>query len=191
MKLNLRKSSALQLAISEQIASTEMPLSVSIGRYDNPVKERDSAVAKFKDGYNKKRALIAVLYSIRRKTATASEAAGVSNLLAEIACIDKIVGMLDSISRISVFAKTDAQLDAAITDLRNEASIPVQYAHQRRESFEESVISEDQVKVWKDEIAAKKREKQGFSDSLLDANVKNEIEVSEQEEAILKKYGIL
>lgn len=191
MKLNLRKASALQLAINEQISATEMPVSVTITRYDNPIKLTAEAADKLVEGLSKKRQLLAVLYSIRRKNATASEAAGISGFLAEIAFIDKKVVLLNSLARVNTFAKTEGQLNAAIHDLRNEAAIPVQYAHQRRESFETSLIIEDQVKAWKKEIADMKREKQDFSDALLEANVKNEIELSETEETILKKYGIL
>lgn len=77
MKLNLRKASALQVAINEQIAAVDMPVSATISRYDIPAKVVQKATERFAEGFHKKRALLAVLYSIRRKTAAASEAAGV------------------------------------------------------------------------------------------------------------------
>jgi hypothetical protein len=191
MKLNLRKSSALQLAINEQIALAEMPLSVTIERYDLPLGKTSNTAEKFAVGLTKKRELFEVLYSIRQKTSAASEQAGVSSLLAESAQIEKLIALLNPLSLIRDFAKTTDQLTEALADLRKEAATPVQYAHLRRESFETSIITEDQTKEWKKEIADLKRRKQGISDALLEANVKNEIEVSEQEEVILKKYGIL
>lgn len=191
MKLNLRKASALQLAIHEQISAADMPLSVTIGRYDFPVALTNKTQGKFLDGLTKKRELFDVLYSIRQKTSAASELAGVSGLLAESAHIEKTVSLLSPLASTREFAKTNEQLTEALADLRKEAQTPVQYAHQRRESFETSIITEDAAKAWQKEIADLKRRKQAISDALLEANVKNEIEVSEQEESILKKYGIL
>ena len=191
MKLNLRKASALQLAIHEQISAADMPLSVTIGRYDFPVALTNKTQGKFLDGLTKKRELFDVLYSIRQKTSAASELAGVSGLLAESAHIEKTVSLLSPLASTREFAKTNEQLTEALADLRKEAQTPVQYALQRRESFETSIITEDAAKAWQKEIADLKRRKQAISDALLEANVKNEIEVSEQEESILKKYGIL
>ena len=191
MKLNLRKASALQLAIHEQISAAEMPLSVTIDRYSVPTEVTEKATVKFAEGLAKKRELFDVLYSIRQKTSAASELSGVSGLLAEGAHIEKVVSLLSPLAATSEFAKTNEQLTEALADLRKEALTPVQYAHQRRESFETSILTEDQAKAWQKEIADLKRRKQAISDALLEANVKNEIEVSEQEESILKKYGIL
>jgi len=191
MKLNLRKASALQLAINEQIAAVDMPVSVTIGRYDSPSQVTEKAFSKFSEGLAKKRDLFTVLYSIRQKTAAASEQAGVSRLLADSAHVEKVISLLTPLASISEFAKTSTQLDAALQDLRNETTLQPQYSYQKRESFNVGIIAEDATKEWKEEIAELKRKKQSLSDQLLEANVKNEIEVSEQEEDILKKYGIL
>lgn len=191
MKLNLRKASALQLAINEQITATEMPVSLTIDRYDDPLDVAFKAADKFAEGLVKKRELFTILYVIRQKTAAESERAGVSSLLAQSAHIEKLISLLTPLATTRNFAKTAQQLAEASADLRKEALTPVQYAHQRRESFETSLLTEDQAKAWKKEIADLKRKKQGISDSLLEANVKYEIELSPQEEEILKKYGIL
>lgn len=191
MKLNLRKSSALQMAINEQISATDTPVSVTIDRYSDPTGVTLKAASKFAEGLAKKRDLFGVLYSVRQKTAAVSEQAGVSKLLAEIAHIEKTASLLTPLATNGSFAKTAGQLNEAFLNLKEEAAIPVQYAHQRRESFETSIITEDQAKAWKVEIADLKRKRQSLSDSLLEANVKNEVEVSAQEEEILKKYGIL
>lgn len=191
MKLNLRKASALQLAINEQIAAVDIPVSVTIDRYDDPTEVTLKAASKFAEGIAKKRELFTVLYVVRQKTAAESERAGVSSLLAQSAHIDKIISLLTPLATVRNFAKTNEQLTDAMADLRKEALTPVQYAHQRRESFETSIITEDQAKACKKEIADLKRKKQGISDMLLEANVKYEIELSAQEEGILKKHGIL
>ena len=191
MKLNLRKASALQIAINDQIAATEMPISVTIERYDIPADVTQKATVKFREGLTKKRELFDVLYSIRQKTSAASEQAGVSRLLAENAHIEKLISLLSPLVSVRVFAKTEAQLDAALADLQKETTQQAQYGYQKRDSFETGVVTEDQSKAWSKDIAYLKRNKQTISDALLEANIKNEIEVSEKEEVILKKYGIL
>jgi hypothetical protein len=54
-----------------------------------------------------------------------------------------------------------------------------------------SVIPEAWTTEYKKEIAELRKKKQALSEQLLNANVKNEIKVSEEEEALLKRYDIL
>lgn len=190
MKLNLRKANALQIAIGQQIAVVEMPVSVNIDRYVSPLDVVEKAQAVFNAGLLKKQELFEVLYIIREKTAAASFRAGVSDLLAKDAHIGKQIALLEPLARVRVYAKTPQQLSAAQLDLIEDKQ-PVQYAHQRRESFEVGFIHEAATKAWETEVAVLKRRKQTISDALLEANVKNEIELSDLQTEILKKYGLV
>jgi hypothetical protein len=191
MEMTLRKAAALQLAINEQIQQTEMPVTVTVTRYVNPAEVTDKGRKKFIAGLAKKRDLLGALYSIRNRVAGASEKAGVSTLLAKIAHADKLIGILTSLAAVKDFEMTDTQLLAAQDDLKRDSTADARLSYMRRDQFEASLISEAAVTAFKDEIANLKKEKQELSDLLLTANVTSKISLSEQEESILMKYGIL
>jgi hypothetical protein len=189
--MNLRKASALQLAIREQIAAADLKTITTIGRYDSPIELTQKALMKFSEELQKTRALLTVLYGIRKKLANASEAAGVSDLLAEMAHLDKTIELLKPLSELKDFARTNEMLEEARTDLRKETTQEAHYPYNKRESFTVSVIPEAWTTEYKKEIAELRKKKQALSEQLLNANVKNEIKVSEEEEALLKRYDIL
>lgn len=189
MKINLRKSAALQIAIEKQIEAAEMPLTVNIDRYVTPEDVVQKAKETFNAGFLQKLELLDVLYGIRERTAAAGHRAGVPTLLTKDVHIGKKIAWLEPFAKIRDFAKTTRELGLAQQDLQNDP--PVQYAHQRRDFFTVSIVGENDVKSRQREVANLKREKQAISDLLLDANVKNEIDLTPYEEEILKKYGLI
>jgi len=188
MKLTLRKANALQLLINEQINTTALNTSVTVIRYDDPVKLVLSAVEKFEEAFLKKLALLAVLYSVRQKVSDASQKAGVPAILSEVARIDKVTGVLKPLAELAVFAPEEEALKEAFSDLKKDAPVN---AYSRKDSFTTGIIPQKWVPGYAKEVSDLRKQKQKLSDKLLELNIQNQIELSLTEEEVLKRYDLI
>lgn len=191
MKINLRKADALQKAITEEINSTDIPTVVSIGRFDDPEKVFGEAVQKYSDNYDKKISLYGVLYEIRNLVGIAKAKAGIDEVLTDMALLDKVVSWTKPLSQATEFAPDLLSLLERHKDLKEEKVPEGRFGVQRREHIAVPVISKAFADNLKNEIANAKRERQNFSDKLLDLNVKSEIELDEEDVEILRQYKLI
>lgn len=189
MKLTLRKANALQLLINESIGATSISTQVSVGKYDDPIAAIIHAGTIFSAALDKTRNLLAVLYSIRQKVANASHEAGVSTILSEVAHIDKLTAVLKPLATLSSFAPTEEVLKEAHADLKKDQ--PVNSYSQQRNAFTTGAIPQGWIPAYLKEVSDLRKRKQSLSDKLLELNIRHEIELSEEEETVLKKYDLI
>lgn len=188
MKITLRKASAVQLLINEFVNSAQLSTSVSIGRYDDPTTVVKDASTKFKAVLAQKLSLTRVLYSLRKKVSTAGQAAGIPDVLADIAFMDKYVAILKPLTNVTKFLPSDEVIMSQQADLKTEALVPNRYS--QREGFDVSIILPDFVSGYTEDLASLRKQKQNLSDKLLELNIKNEIELDEYETKVLTSYGL-
>ena len=189
MRLTLRKANALQLLINESIAATSISTQVSVGKYDDPVLAVIHAGEIFQASLGKTRSLLGVLYSIRQKVSDTGRWAKVSEVLTEIAHIDKLTSVLKPLANVSSFAPTEEVLRAAHADLKNEQ--PVNSYSGRRDAFTTGAIPQGWLPAYVKEISDLRKQKQSLSDRLLEINTQHTIELSDDEAAVLTKYDLI
>ena len=189
MKLTLRKANALQLLINEKIAATTLATAVSVSRYDDPCLLVISAAANLQESLSKKRLLLEVLYSIRQAASAANQSSGISDILSEVAYIDKLTAALKPLAENSQFSPAEEVLREAHADLKKEVA-PVGYGS-RRDAFTTGFIPQGWADGYVKEVSDLRKRKQSLSDKLLELNISNEIELSDQEEEVLKKYDLI
>jgi hypothetical protein len=190
MKLTLRKANALQLLINEQLSATNVPVSVNVGKYDEPIKAVIAAAGIHTAALNKKKELLAVLYSIRVKVATVSHNAGVGDILSEVAHIDKLSEVLKPLATTTQFAPSEEVLLAAHEDLKKDQPNVNSYGA-RRDAFTTGIVPVGWIPGYATEVKELRLRKQSLSDKLLELNIKNEIELTANEEEILKKHDVI
>lgn len=190
MKITLRKADALKKSINEAISGITLSTTVSIGRFDDPKKIFDEAVREFQKNFTKKADLTQVLYSIRAAVSSANDSAGISDILAEVASIEKSIGILKPLAAVVKFSPDTDVLIAQHEDLKAEPT-PTSHYGSRRETFDVSIVDRNQVQNWLGVINTARKQKQDFSDKLLELNVQNGIELAQETEEILTKYGII
>ena len=189
MKLTLRKVNALQLLINENIAATSLQTQVSVGKYDDPLAAVVNAAGIFQAALDKTKSLLSVLYSIRQKVADASHEAGVSAILSEVAHIDKLTAVLKPLASVNSFAPTEQVLLAAHADLQKDQ--PQNSYSQARNAFTTGAVPQGWIPAFLKEVSDLRKRKQSLSDKLLELNIRHEIELSNEEETVLKKYDLI
>ena len=121
MNITLRKANALQNAIQEHLKTIEVKTSVSLNEFQNPQPvlstARDSLLANDQRRAN----LTMALYVIRALVGKQNVNAGVSDLLARAAYLDKRIGQLKGLVESSV-VESDLVINGKLEKIRNDKS---------------------------------------------------------------------
>jgi len=174
MKLTLRKANALQNSIQEHIKTIEVSTSFSLNEFQDPAKElacaREGVVAN--DARRNK--LTKALYAIRAQVGRANSEAGVADLLADAAYIDKRLGHLKGLTEGKV-AEDLSVVEGKLKKISEQESKSRIYGY--GDTVDTGVLTAEQIESYKAEMRSLKKEKQSINDRVLELNVRTEIEL--------------
>jgi len=187
MKLTLRKANAVQHSINEMIKSLDLNTTVTLNEFVEVNDQIQAVRDRFWTHAATRNKLMLSLYEIRQKVANANAAAGINDMLAEVAHLEKQIGhntMLAGKGVQTALVVLNGQLKKQ-ADAKDDA-----YAYSRRD-VTTSIFSEAEVETFRREAAEGKRQKQKLQDELLELNVQTEIELEEGTALFLEKADIL
>ena len=183
MKITLRKANALQNTIQEHVKTIEVKMTVSLNEFQNPTKELACAREGVVANDARRNSLTKVLYGIRAQVGRANADAGVADLLAQAAYIDKRLGHLKGLTDCKAVEDT-AVLEGKLQKLRDTETKSRIYGY--GDTVDTGVLTADQIEGYKAEIRALKKQKQGINDKVLELNVRTEIELDADTVALLQ-----
>lgn len=189
MKLTLRKANALKQLIVDKLNSTSPALTAQVGKYDDAEKVIESAVGKFNLVFNYKHVLNGLLYVLRKKVASASQEVGISDLLTDMALVDRQVELLKPIATQSSFRPDIEQVKAHQADLLKEQPATVYRA--AVSTITVNIIDESAVQQAVAQLSVLRKQKVNISDKLLELNITTEIELSDEQEKILRDFDLI
>ena len=188
MNITLRKASALQNAINETLKGLEVTTTATVDEFQ----DAGAVIAAQREAANKafvrKTALLDVLYAVRKDVAAANSLAGIADLLADVAQLEKRIQLENQL------ATATAQLESAVLDgrlarLREGTSEARLYRHSN--GVDTGVFTEAEIAKSKAEVAELKKRKQALQDRLLELNVSTSIELSEKSVIVLQQEGLV
>jgi NTP pyrophosphatase (non-canonical NTP hydrolase) len=187
MKLTLRKANAVQAAINEMIKGLDLSTTVTLNEFED-VEEQISAVRdRFQTHSATRYKLMMALYEIRNKVAQANASAGINDLLADVAYLEK------QISYNTMLAGKGAQTSLRVLNGQVKKLSEVKedgYGYSRRD-MTTSIFTEEEIEDFRRTAADFKRQKQSLQDTLLELNVQTEIQLNEETARFLEKADIL
>jgi len=187
MKLTLRKANAIQAAINEMIKGLDLSTTVTLNEFEDTEEQIQTVRDRFWTHAATRSKLVMALYEIRAKVAGANAAAGINDMLANVAHLEKEIGfynMLASKGAQTALRVLNGQLKK-LAEVKDEG-----FGYSRRDVVT-SIFSEDEINDFKRMAADKKRQKQSLQDTLLELNVQTEIELEEGTASFLQKADIL
>ncbi len=194
MQVNLRKANAIQSEIRKAITNVKADVNVSVTEFTTSiVGALEDASAKFLAGVKRKEQLNAALFDIRAAVGQANATVGISNVLAEVECIDGKMAILGLIANATV-AKGFDEIHSRVEKMKNAPSDQTARAMiygDRYSTVETSVVNQASIDQAKDAIKQLKRQKQDLQDKLLNLNVGTTITLSTETVQLLKEEGIL
>ena len=188
MKITLRKANALQNSIQDHLKTIDTKVSVSLNEFQDP--EGVVAVARGELVANDMRrgSLTRALYRIRAQVGRANVEAGVSDLLADAAYIDKRLGHLKGLAE-SEATEATAVLVGKLDKIRNDKSERRAYGY--NDSVATGVLTTDQIEGIKGDMRSLKKQKQSINDRVLELNVRTEIELDADTLEVLTKEQLV
>lgn len=183
MKITLRKANALQNTIQDHIKTIEVKTSISLNEFQNPTAELACAREGVVANDVKRAKLTKALYRIRASVGRANTEAGVADLLAEAAYIDKRLGHLKGLTESKV-VETDAVLEGKLRKLAETESKSRIYGY--GDTVDTGVLTAEQIEGYKSDMRDLKKEKQAINDKVLELNVRTEIELDAETVSLLQ-----
>lgn len=188
MNVTLRKASVLQTAINDAIRGIGTDAEVAVNEFQDGEATVQAAADAFRASVARRDALTRALYSIRSEVAQVNYTSGVNTMLTQVAELEK------QIQFYSILAAKTPRLEAKVlegqlTKLRNAEVKSSIYGY--KESVNTSVLTAEDIAGFKKTVSELKRAKQKLQDSILEANVRNEITLSDTSEATLRSEGLL
>lgn len=187
MKLTLRKANAVQAAINEAVKALDLNTSVTFNEFEEVNDQLQAVRDRFWETNDSRNTLMQALYEIRSGVAEANASAGINDMLASVAYLEK------QINYNNMLASKGVQTSMQVLNGQIKKNAEVKddgYGYNRRDVVT-SIFTEEEVAKFRKDAADFKRQKQAFQDRLLELNVQTEIELSKVFADFLVKVGIL
>ena len=187
MKITLRKANAIQASINDAIKALDLDYNVTLNEFENVTEQIQAKRDRFWAQAATRNKLVMALYEIRANVARANADAGINDMLANVAYLEK------QISHNTVLAGKGAQtalrvLEGQVGKLREVKDDG--YGYSRRDVVT-SIFTEEEIEDFKRTAANFKRQKQKLQDELLELNVQTEIELTDGTSDFLVRADIL
>lgn len=189
MKINLRKSNVLQLAIQDALKGIKFTTDATINEFQDAERKISELKAKFMADNQRHTALTESLYEIRKAVGQANHSAGVAVKLADIAVCDKQIQTYTELANKAVRENAEV-VEGKLNKIRNrkEDARSVYYSDS---TVDTSIFSVEDIAEFRATVIRAKKEKQRLQDELLDINVRTEITLSDQVVGTLTAEGLL
>lgn len=188
VKITLRKANALQNSINEALRHVDVKIKVSLNEFQDAEAAIAVAATEAKKNLERKSELTNALYEIRNAVGTRNASAGIDAKLTELARIEK------QIQLYSVFLGTEVREAAAVIagkldKLRSAEAKSRMYGY--GDTVDTSVFTADDIAAFKARVASLKKQKQVLQDEVLEANVRNDVTLTEATVKILQSEGLV
>lgn len=192
MKINLRKASAVQDAIQDEIRRiSDEDTAVSISLFDqNPQMLMDQQLQRFTDGFEQAVRFMEAYKFLRATVARKNAEAGIADYLAEDSMLAAMEPRLERITRMNLRPDL-AHLDQELAARRSTADEKVgPYGSGREFSITVNVMDETTQAQARGELEKLRRRRRKIRDEMVAINVKTEFEVPEQVAMVLTELGL-
>lgn len=189
IKITLRKANAIQQNINDLLKNIVVKPTVDINEFQDTVATLQAANDALMAADVRRSDLLMALYSIRATVGLSNATNGIGNRLSHLAYIDKRLQQLDPLVQESAKIKDLNVVSGQLEKIRNRREEHRLYGYEN--SVNSGVLQESQINNIAGIMRELKKQKQKLNDEVLELNVRTEVELTDDIEAILVKEGIL
>lgn len=189
IKITLRKANAIQQNMNDLLKTVQVKATVELNEFQDVVQTLQAANDAVMAADLRRSDLLMALYSIRATVGVANFQCGIGNRLSHLAYIDKrlhqLEGLVAETARLKDLAVVTGQLDK----IRNRREEHRMYGYEHNVTT--GVLQQQQIDSIAGIMRELKKQKQKLNDEVLELNVRTEIELTDDVEAVLVKESIL
>lgn len=192
MKINLRKASAVQDAIQDEIRRiSDESTSVSISLFDqSPQVLMDQQLERFTDSFERTVRFMEAYKFLRATVARKNAETGIVDYLAEDSMLAAMEPRLERIAHMNLRPDL-AHLDQELSARRNASDEKVSlYSSGREFNITVNVMDQTTQDQARGELEKLRRRRRRMRDEMVSINVKTEFEVPEQVAMVLTELGL-
>jgi hypothetical protein len=189
IKITLRKANAIQQNINDLLKSVQVKPVVELSEFTDTVQTLQAANDAVMAADARRSDLLMALYSIRATVGVANFQSGIGNRLSHIAYVDKRLQQLDQLTNETSKMKDLAIITGQLEKIRNRREEHRMYGYENTVST--GVLQQTQIDSISGIMRELKKQKQKLNDEVLELNVRTEIDLTDEVEAVLVKEGIL
>lgn len=191
IKINLRRAAALQNVLHETIKGIEVEPNIEVNEWQEPAEVLQAANAQLFVNDSRRNDLLMSIYTIRSLVATQNAMSGVSGKLSHMAYIDKRIAQLtDLVGNATKLESLDV-IKGRLDKIRNRPADSRASLYHRDEDVRVCVLTQEQIDNIKSVIKELKKQKTNLNDEVLELNVRTEIELTPEVDAILSREGLI
>lgn len=190
MNISLRKANAIQNTVNDLLKSITVVDTVNLNEFEAAEQLISTKAAESVTAFQRQANLIEALYDIRSKVAQANTNAGITEILTQIARLDKLIVINQKMAERTVRLSPEV-VEGKLNKIRNSKDETRSMLYDRYHELSTGVATEESNKVFKNHVAAHKREKQRLQDLVLEANVRTEIALQPETENTLRSEGLV
>lgn len=188
MKITLRKAAVLQNAINDALKQIDIKSEVALTEFHKPEDEIARAAAEVTAGIQRRERLSHALYNIRYRVGQANHECGVNQNLTDVASLEKRIQFYSGLASKEVRESADVLAGKLRKISEQEAKSRI-YGYS--DTVSTSVFTAEDIAGFKKTVSDLKKAKQQLQDSILELNVRTEIELSDEAVTMLQAEGLL
>jgi hypothetical protein len=189
IKITLRKANAIQQNMNDLLKTVQVKATVELNEFQDVVQTLQAANDAVMAADVRRSDLLMALYSIRATVGVANFQCGIGNRLSHLAYIDKRLHQLESLVSETARLKDLAVVTGQLDKIRNRREEHRMYGYESNVTT--GVLQQQQIDSIAGIMRELKKQKQKLNDEVLELNVRTEIELTDDVEAVLVKEGIL
>lgn len=188
MKISLRKANAAQTRIKELIEFLVPKSAVTINEFEDPNEAINNAHEEFGQHLAWRLELVEALYEIRKLVAAANQKAGINDLLADVAQIEKKARFYADFARLTP-RMSEKVIEGKIAKIKHGESD--RYSYQNGSEFETCCLEKGELLALAKKAQQLRAEKQKLQDKLLELNFRHEIDLDATTVANLQGWDVV
>jgi hypothetical protein len=189
IKISLRKANAIQVNINDLLKTIQVRPVVEVNEFQDVVQTLQAANDAVMAADVRRADLLMAVYSIRATVGVANFQCGIGNRLSHLAYIDKRLHQLEGLVAETARLKDLTVITGQLDKIRNRREEHRMYGYEN--SVSTGVLQQQQIDSIAGIMRELKKQKQKLNDEVLELNVRTEIELTDDVEAVLVKEGIL
>lgn len=188
MKITLRKAAVLQNAINDALKQLDIKSEIALTEFHQPEVEIARVAAEARASIQRRNSLNLALYSIRQGVALANHAAGVNGNLTAVAELEKQIQFYTGLASKEVRESADV-LAGKLRKISEQEAKSRMYGY--GDTVSTSVFTAEDIAGFRKTVSDLKKNKQQLQDTILELNVRTEIELDSHVIESLRSAGLI
>ena len=189
--MNLRKAAATQTILQDLLKSIEVKTNLELNEFQDPATAITEANSKMFAADTRRNDVLMSIYSIRTLVGVQNAGTGISGRLSHIAYIDKRVDQLEHLVNHAKPLMAMDVINGKLEKIRTRPADSRSSLYGHNDEVETGVLTAEQLESIRSVIRDLRRQKATLNDEILELNVRTEIEITPDVEAVLVREGVV